>query len=377
MNTIKLWTSAALAACMTLGGCRLNDNCRGTAVERRVAFLGGSITEMHGYRPRVMAMLQKKYPDVKFVEIAAGLSSTCSDTGAFRLREYVLDKGVPDLLIVDFSVNDPGDGRFDRRHCIRGMEGVLRQMREANPKCALVVAMFVAKDQYDLLLTGQEPMAYTAHKDVAAHYGAAVANVGAALAKSAKAGGLDWKIYRDCHPSPEGCDFGAQVVMDAIGEVFDPYAPRQLGMPPLMDAGSYCQPHRVPTNAVKVVAGQWQYSIPDWTTVPGNVREPYKKSAMWWTLEANAALEITFEGSTLGTFLLAGPDAGELEVTVDGGAPRRYRLRVDYGDLHYPYTQILADDLPRGVHKVLVRSLAFERKGSPTAALRLFRLYTD
>ena len=72
MNTIKLWTSAALAACMTLGGCRLNDNCRGTAVERRVAFLGGSITEMHGYRPRVMAMLQKKYPDVKFVEIAAG-----------------------------------------------------------------------------------------------------------------------------------------------------------------------------------------------------------------------------------------------------------------------------------------------------------------
>ncbi len=127
MNKMKLWVSAALAACMVLGGCRLNDKCRDAALERRVAFLGGSITEMNGYRPRVMAMLREKYPDVKFVEIAAGLSSTCSDTGAFRLEEYVLEKGVPDLLIVDFSVNDHGDGRFDRKHCIRGMEGVLRR----------------------------------------------------------------------------------------------------------------------------------------------------------------------------------------------------------------------------------------------------------
>lgn len=349
----------------------------GAAVERRVAFLGGSITEMHGYRPRVMAMLVKRYPDVKFVETAAGLSSTCSDTGAFRLQEYVLDKGVPDLLIVDFSVNDPGDGRFTREHCVRGMEGILRRMREVNPKCALVVAMFVGKDQYDLLLQGGEPFAYAAHKEVAAHYGAAVANVGLALANSAKAGGLDWKVYRDCHPSPEGCQLGAEVVMKAIGEVFDPYNPKTLAMPTLIDKGAYYLSQRVPTNDVKVVSGKWQYSIPDWSKVRGHVREPYKTTPIWWTTEAGSAIEVTFEGSTLGAFLLAGPDAGEMEVSIDGGDARRYKLRVDYGELHYPYTQILADDLPRGTHKARIRVLSFTRNGAPTSALRIFRLYSN
>ena len=369
MNKIRLLVSAVLAACVTVA-------CA-APLERRVAFLGGSITEMHGYRPRVMAMLQAKYPDVSFTEIAAGLSSTCSDTGAFRLEEYVLEKGVPDLLIVDFSVNDHGDGHFDHTHCVRGMEGILRRMREVNPKCALVVAMFVTKDQYDLIQAGGEPISYKAHKEVAQHYGAAVANVGAALVESARSGGLDWTLYRDCHPSPEGCQFGAEIVMKAIGEVFSPYELHAASMPAPLDKGSYCHSHRLSTNAVKVVAGKWQYSIPDWENIRGSVRTPYLKSPFWWTETADAAVEITFEGATLGAFILAGPDAGEMEVTIDGGAPQRFRLRADYGDLHYPYTQILVDDLPRGVHKARVKALSVTRNNITSAALRFFRLYSN
>ena len=45
---------------------KVNPNAK---IRKTVAFLGGSITEMHGYRPRVMAALRKKYPDVDFTEI--------------------------------------------------------------------------------------------------------------------------------------------------------------------------------------------------------------------------------------------------------------------------------------------------------------------
>lgn len=87
---------------------------RTNAVARRaVAFLGGSITEMNGFRPIVMRLLRTKYPTVDFVEIAAGLSSTCSDSGAFRIEEDLLSKGAPDLFIVESAVNDDQDGHFD------------------------------------------------------------------------------------------------------------------------------------------------------------------------------------------------------------------------------------------------------------------------
>ena len=36
---------------------------------KTVAFLGGSITQMKGFRPRVMRMLRTKYPRVDFTEI--------------------------------------------------------------------------------------------------------------------------------------------------------------------------------------------------------------------------------------------------------------------------------------------------------------------
>ena len=47
-----------------------------------VAFIGGSITEMNGYRPLVMALLKRRFPATEFTFTAAGISSTCSSTGA-------------------------------------------------------------------------------------------------------------------------------------------------------------------------------------------------------------------------------------------------------------------------------------------------------
>ena len=93
-----------------------------TNKEATVAFMGGSITEMDGYRPMVMDFLKKKYPQTKFTFINAGISSTCSTTGAFRLVRDVISKGPIDLFFLEFAVNDDQDAAHPREACIRGME---------------------------------------------------------------------------------------------------------------------------------------------------------------------------------------------------------------------------------------------------------------
>ena len=351
---------------------------KNAAVCRTVAFLGGSISEMDGYRPLVMKALRERYPAVAFSEIAAGLSSTCSDAGAFRLDEDVLSRGLPDLLVVEFSVNDDQDGHFGRARCIRGLEGVLRRMRLANPACAIVVGLTVNKSQFELLRRGGVPIAYAAHTAVAERYGAALADIGSALVASAAAGGLDWAGYRDCHPSPEGCRFAANVFEAAIARVFDPHGeavPQPLPEP--IDVASYFRSAPVPSTAVTAVDGGWRHSVPEWDAVPGNVRKNYRNGAIWWCDRAGAALDISFEGTTLAAFMTAGPDSGDLEVSVDGGSPHRVRLRADYGDLHYPYVEILADDLPRGRHRVRLRVVSAARKDRVGTAVRLHRIYSN
>ena len=58
----------------------------------------------------VCQFLQKRFPKTRFSFIPAEISTTCSSTGAFRLRYDILSKGEIDLLFVGFAVNDnPGD----------------------------------------------------------------------------------------------------------------------------------------------------------------------------------------------------------------------------------------------------------------------------
>ena len=305
------------------------------AVARRtIAFLGGSITEMNGFRPRVMAQLRAKYPQVDFVEIASGLSSTCSDVAAFRFKEDVLAHGTPDLLIVDAAVNDDQDGHFTRVHSIRGMEGAVRHVLIRNPACAVVVALMVNRRQYNELMSGVTPLQYVAHAKVAAHYGAALADVGSALAASARSGAMDWETYRDCHPSPAGCALGARTVVEAVTRVFDPMAPaRPRTLPPPLDAKSYFRGRFLSRDEVRLGEG-WTFSRPDWNAIAGNKRAYFTVGPATWSERPGAELRFTFSGDAAGLFLTAGPDAGDMEVSIDGGPCRRERLRADYGALH-------------------------------------------
>jgi hypothetical protein len=99
--------------------------------EVKVAYLGGSITAQNGWRPKTLAHFQKMFPDTKFAEINAAIGGTGSDLGVFRLKKDVLDQK-PDLLFVEFAVNDGGAAPEQIFRC---MEGIVRQTWAALPEC--------------------------------------------------------------------------------------------------------------------------------------------------------------------------------------------------------------------------------------------------
>src|SRR3954453_8827784 len=102
-------------------------NTKGAEV--RIAYLGGSITAQEGWRPKTLAHLQKTYPNAKVTQINAAIGGTGSDLGVYRLAHHVLDFK-PDLLFVEFAVNDGGQAP-DK--IIKQMEGIVRQAWRALP----------------------------------------------------------------------------------------------------------------------------------------------------------------------------------------------------------------------------------------------------
>ncbi|MCY3018553.1 MAG: SGNH/GDSL hydrolase family protein [Planctomycetota bacterium] len=171
-----------------------------TAKKGHVAFMGGSITEMNGYRPMVCEMLRKRFPGTEFAFTDAGIASTCSTTGAFRLKTDVLDKGPVDLFFVEFAVNDDQDAHHTRPECIRGMEGIVRRLRAHNPKSDIVIVYFVNEDMMAQYRKGQTPIPIAAHEDVAALYQLSTINLCKEVTTKIDAKELTWQKFGGVHP---------------------------------------------------------------------------------------------------------------------------------------------------------------------------------
>ena len=150
---------------------------------------------MEGYRPMVMDYLYGRFRETDFKFTGAGISSTCSTTGAFRLKRDVLDHGPVDLFFVEYAVNDDQDAGHDREGCIRGMEGIIRQIREHNPKADIVMTFFMNEQIMGSLQKGIEPLTPKSHTEVAEHYNVGTIHLAAEAVDQIEKGDLTWKIF--------------------------------------------------------------------------------------------------------------------------------------------------------------------------------------
>jgi pimeloyl-ACP methyl ester carboxylesterase/lysophospholipase L1-like esterase len=355
-------------------------NCRARFARNkqgRVAFLGGSITNMEGYRPRFSAWLQQRFPETTFDFVNAGISSTCSMTGAFRLSRDVLSKGQVDLLFVEFAVNDNQDAHHAPEVSIRGMEGIVRHALAANPAMDIVFAYTTNESHVASYQRGMEPPEIAAHRRVAAYYGLSEVNWAAEVAERLRMGEFDWQTFGGCHPAPFGNDLYAQTLSGLFARAWSAELPGDVAVAPHtvpaepLDARSYARGRFLPPESIQHGDG-WRYDVPDWEGIPGSKRGRFLNIPLWHATVPGATLAYEFEGTGTALYVLAGPDAGVVEFRVDDGRfESRDLFHAFSKGLHYPRTVMLRDDLPPGRHRVTVRVGAEHGVGSSGSAVRV------
>lgn len=341
-----------------------------------VAFMGGSITEMNGYRPMVCEMLQKRFPETKFTFTSAGISSTCSTTGAFRLKTDVLDQGPVDMLFVEFAVNDDQDAHHTHAECVRGMEGIVRHLRQHNPKAEIVITYFVNEHSTEMYNKGEVPLPVVAHEEVAVHYNVPSIHLAREVSARMKAGEFDWKKFGGVHPAP----FGNRIAADMIGKLFEECwsgtlpadaAAKDYAMPAkALDEMNYSGGRFLDPKEAKI-SDDWKIQVPDWASLKGGKRDRFTKIPMLEGTKPGAALTLDFNGTCVGAFIVAGPDAGTVEASIDGGAAQKVVLYHGFsGGLHYPRTVMFADALTPGKHSLSLKISTEKDERSSGNALR-------
>ncbi len=332
-----------------------------------VAFIGGSITEMNGYRPMVCSMLKKRFPKTDFTFTQAGISSTCSDTGAFRFTNDVLSQGPLNILFVEFAVNDDQDAQLDYKDALRGMEGMIAQARKHNPYVDIVMTFFTNLNMLSQLDQGKKPPSIHAHSQVAKHYGVSVNNIAQELSDLIKAGKMDWKKYGGVHPNNYGNTMCASMISNALLDAWSKqFSPSIRAQPyPTVSQidpfsyvnGRFLNPEQVETDKY------WKKGIPNWSKEnKGKVRSRFLNVPLIYANQANAKLKIKFNGTAIGAYMLAGPDTGIIRCTIDGKMTKEIDTLHRYSGFNYPMTVMFFRELKDDEHMLELEILE-NRKG--------------
>ena len=325
-----------------------------------VAFLGGSITEMKGWRDMICEDLKQRFPYTKFTFIDAGIPSTGSTPGAFRLADDVLSKAKVDLLFVEAAVNDDTNG-FNAIEQVRGMEGIVRHALLSNSSMDIMMLHFIYDPFIPKLDGGQMPDVILNHERVANHYLVPSVNLATEIAARMREGEFNWEQFGGTHPKPLGHAYYVATINKVLDEMYascvaagTAVKPHMLPAVPL-DGYSYTNGKLVDIRQAHINKG-WQL-VPSWTprliaeTRPGFVDVP-----MLETDRPGAKLTLDFEGTAVGIFCVSGPAAGILEYSIDGATFKKLDTFTAWsGGLYIPCVYMFDTELPKGKHRLMLR----------------------
>ena len=339
----------------------------------RVAFLGGSITAMAGWKELVQQDLRTRFPGTAFDFVIAGIPSLGSTPHAFRFERDVLARGPVDLLFVEAAVNDATNG-MSAAAMVRGMEGVVRQARLANPDLDVVMLHFAEPGSLALIGSGRTPAVIASHERVAAHYRIPSINLAQEVSERIAAGEFTWDTdFRDLHPAP----FGHALYARSVSRLFHAAWDGQLAataphpLPAALDAASYDGGQLIAPAAAGGLDG---FRLdPAWKpTDKAGTREGFVNVPVLVAERAGATCTLAFEGRGVGVLLASGPDTGMIEFSLDGGAPRTVDGFSAWSRaLHLPWAVMLDAELAPGAHILALKVAAQANPASSGHALRI------
>jgi len=346
----------------------------------KIAYLGGSITAQNGWRVQSRAWLQKQFPQAQISEINAAIGGTGSDLGVFRVGADAL-KGRPDLLFVEFAVNDAG-ATPDRIR--KAMEGIVRKTWRELPRTDICFVYTVTARDTPGVAAGKMSRSASVMEEVADRYGIPSIHFGIEVARLEKEGKLVMKSSDAPMTRVSGDELNAQPKMpvDAQGRILF----SKDGVHPYPETG-----HVLYTQALERSFGKMRatgtpgahilgapLAVDNWESArevmidqgvvaggPAAKLDPKTDAVarafagrlpVLWRLEPGASLHFRFKGMKVSIYDLLGPDGATLEVTVDGKS-----RKLAWFDGYCTYRRLgtlgVADNLPDAVHEVTVTVL--------------------
>ena len=344
----------------------------------RVVFLGGSITFMSGWRDMVCAELERRFPETKFDFINAGIPSTGSTPGAYRLARDVFKNGPVDLIFEEAAVNDFYNGRSDKEQ-IRGMEGIVRHAQNINPNIDIILMHFVDPEKIKEYNNGEIPAVIQNHERVAVHYNLPSINFALEVTERINREEFSWENdFKDKHPSP----FGHQLYFRTITRLFEfAWVGKSIGENGRIE--TYYQPEKLddfcydtgmllsPDNVEKVNGFTMD---PKWeNTVGGATRPGFVNVPMLVGKNPGDSFEFSFVGSAVGLFVIAGPDSGSVEYRINNGKWQKQDLYTKWSQgLHIPWIYMLEAELEKEKkHRLEVRLLGQKNRQSQGYSCRI------
>lgn len=284
----------------------------------KIAYLGGSITRSNlMYRMQSSKFIQSMFPNAEMKGINAGVSGTDADLGACRLYEHVL-KYKPDLLFIEFAVN----GGF-----VQGVEGIIRQTRKYNPEIDICLIYTVTSKQLKEYEIGQVPEGIQKLDIIARHYSIPSIHMAMEAAALAKSGKLvekgDAKLITHMtvfsqdgvHPSEEGGNLYASAIARSMLKMQKSRSTKQRDLPAALYAGNWEDAKMLSPEEVAKFSKGWTKENPE--------KIGFSRYKEWFPYlmkaeEPGQSFSFKFKGSMFGFFDIGGPEAGQLEMLIDG-----------------------------------------------------------
>lgn len=283
-----------------------------------VAFIGGSVTQMDNkYRNQAAQGIRDLFPRAVIRFLNAGVSGTGTDLGACRIQDQVL-RHRPDLVFIEFAVN----GAYTP-----GLEGMIRQIRRHDTATDICLLYAIYHGQTQYYQRGVPPASVLGMDSVAAWYGLPAIHLGLEPSLLEAQGRLvfqgttalkgDTPVFSDgIHPTEWGGYLYASAIVRALRRL--QVAPKGGGatqLPAPLIADNWEDAQMLSPDAVHFGQG--------WTRMDLRTDSNLRKFASWFPFvmrgePAGARCYFDFTGTRVGLFDIGGPEAGQLDVVVDG-----------------------------------------------------------
>jgi lysophospholipase L1-like esterase len=342
--------------------------------ELTIGYFGGSITAGAGaskssetsFRALTTKSYRDTFPAAKITEVNAAIGGTGSDLGAFRCHKDLLDRN-PDLVFVEFAVNDSG-AKPDRIHST--MEGIVRQIWQSNPAADIVFLYTVAKSTGAIYDRGETPPAVIADEEVAEAYRIPSINIGKAIWQQIHDGKQTWAtmLPDNTHPNDAGYAIYTKAITDFLSaHRSDKEEPAHATLRAPISPMPWEKAHLV--DASEIAAEGWNHDEP-------SARKQFPHSIA--TPEPGKELKYRFNGTVIGVYWVIAPDSGDIEYSIDGGAPQhasswdKYALR--FTRVNY---KIFSDNLAPGDHELVLKVLPEPQAESKGTWIRIGALLVN